>query len=291
MLSRIRGRLTFANVMSVVAVFIALGGTTYAVTKLPRNSVGPKQIKANAVGTSEAMDDALTGQDISEGTLGQVPSAQSASSAQTASNAETANTANSAQNADQLDNLNATDFLRSNGKAVDADALDGKDQSAFLGKTEMATDSDMLDSIDSTGFIQGRGLAQRNIEVMGPGQSSFGGDHTIGSFSNGLTLVYECPSTLTNQGTLSILNRSPDPVNMFSDNGSGNPTYQVIPGTPPFTPPSRFTQSTNGTGEFVTFQVNRGNSIVTIWVFSVHRSTDCLFQWQSLLSESLGTTQ
>ena len=45
MLQRLRQRLTFANVMSSAAVFIALGGTSYALT-LPRNSVGARQIRA-----------------------------------------------------------------------------------------------------------------------------------------------------------------------------------------------------------------------------------------------------
>ena len=39
---------TYANVMATVAVFIALGGTSYALT-LPRNSVGAAQIRARAV--------------------------------------------------------------------------------------------------------------------------------------------------------------------------------------------------------------------------------------------------
>jgi hypothetical protein len=126
-----------SNIYGLVAVFIALGGTTYAATQLPKNSVGAKQIKPKAVGTSEARDNAFTGQDVNEATLGQVPSAQSAVSAQsangaqTATSAESANTASSAHNADLLDNLNSTDFLRSNAKAADADKLDGTDSSAF----------------------------------------------------------------------------------------------------------------------------------------------------------------
>ena len=42
---RVRIHLSYANVMATVAVFIALGGTSYAVTQLPRNSVGSKQIR------------------------------------------------------------------------------------------------------------------------------------------------------------------------------------------------------------------------------------------------------
>jgi hypothetical protein len=38
-------RLTYANVTASLALFIALGGTSYAVTKLPRNSVGSAQVR------------------------------------------------------------------------------------------------------------------------------------------------------------------------------------------------------------------------------------------------------
>jgi hypothetical protein len=45
-------RLSYANVTATLALFLALGGTSYALT-LPRNSVGSKQIRSRAVGTSE----------------------------------------------------------------------------------------------------------------------------------------------------------------------------------------------------------------------------------------------
>lgn len=49
MLSKLRPHLSYANVMATVAVFIALGGGSYAAIKLPANSVGNKQLKKNAV--------------------------------------------------------------------------------------------------------------------------------------------------------------------------------------------------------------------------------------------------
>lgn len=49
MLARAQSHLTYANVMATVAVFVALGGASYAAIKLPSNSVGPKQIKKRAV--------------------------------------------------------------------------------------------------------------------------------------------------------------------------------------------------------------------------------------------------
>jgi hypothetical protein len=48
-LARAQSRLTYANVTATIAVFIALGGGSYAAIKLPSNSVGSKQIKKRAV--------------------------------------------------------------------------------------------------------------------------------------------------------------------------------------------------------------------------------------------------
>ena len=50
-MSKLVERLTFANVMSVVALFVAIGGVAYA-AGLARNSVKSKQIKAGAVKTA-----------------------------------------------------------------------------------------------------------------------------------------------------------------------------------------------------------------------------------------------
>jgi hypothetical protein len=45
MLERARERLTFSNVVACVALFAALGGTSYAAVKLPKNSVTTTQVK------------------------------------------------------------------------------------------------------------------------------------------------------------------------------------------------------------------------------------------------------
>ena len=88
-----RLRLTYANVMATVAVFIALGGTAYAF-HLGKNSVGSKQLKKNAVVTAKIKKEAvtaakvkkgtLTGTQINASTLGTVPTAQTAQTAQAA---------------------------------------------------------------------------------------------------------------------------------------------------------------------------------------------------------------
>ncbi len=59
-MARLRRKLTYANVMATIAVFIALGGASYAAIKLPKNSVGTKQLKKEAVTAAKIKDGAVT---------------------------------------------------------------------------------------------------------------------------------------------------------------------------------------------------------------------------------------
>ena len=70
MLTRLRSHLTYANVMATIAVFIALGGGAYAVTALPKDSVGTKQLRKSAVTSSKVKDNSLLVRDFR---AGQVP--------------------------------------------------------------------------------------------------------------------------------------------------------------------------------------------------------------------------
>lgn len=70
LLRRVRGRLTFANTTSLLALFVALGGTSYAATTLAANSVGSRQIRTNAVGSSEIRYSGVRMQDIAPGAVG-----------------------------------------------------------------------------------------------------------------------------------------------------------------------------------------------------------------------------
>ena len=68
MFNRIRGGLSFANIMSLVAVSIALGGTSYAAS-LANNSVGSAQIKTGAVKNSDLGASAVTSGKVRNGSL------------------------------------------------------------------------------------------------------------------------------------------------------------------------------------------------------------------------------
>jgi hypothetical protein len=104
---QIRKRLTYANVMSSIAVFLVLGGgAAYAAKKIGSNeikgnsittgkikkeavtrakikkaAIDPSKLADNAVTTSKIADDAVTGDKVKESTLGTVPSATNATTA------------------------------------------------------------------------------------------------------------------------------------------------------------------------------------------------------------------
>ena len=85
-----------ALVISLIALFIALGGTSYAaINALPKNSVGSKQLKKNAVTASKIKNGAVTASKINASGL-KVPKATNAVNATTAVNATHATTADTA---------------------------------------------------------------------------------------------------------------------------------------------------------------------------------------------------
>ena len=116
-----------ALVVSVIALFVALGGSVYAAKKrvkidgraiktksIPGNRLKPRSIAANrlkrGVLRGAAIPSPLTGADINELTLGQVPSAAHADFADTAQSAVDAQTA--------LNAVNAVDAKTVNGHSV-----------------------------------------------------------------------------------------------------------------------------------------------------------------------------
>ncbi|HEV7769351.1 MAG TPA: hypothetical protein VGO66_01700 [Solirubrobacterales bacterium] len=69
MISSLRKRLTYSNVIASMALFIALGGAAVA-AGLPKNSVGAKQLKKGAVTTKALARNAVTSGKIVAGAVG-----------------------------------------------------------------------------------------------------------------------------------------------------------------------------------------------------------------------------
>lgn len=122
-MKQLRKRLTYANVMSSIAVFLVLGGATaFAASHLGKNSVGTKQLKRNSVTTAKIKKNAITGAKIKAGTitgdkislatLGKVPSAANADLAQNANNATNAANAANAKNASTVGGQSQTKVFK-----------------------------------------------------------------------------------------------------------------------------------------------------------------------------------
>lgn len=73
MLDKLIQRLTYANVMSTLAVFIALGGSSYAAMTINGSSIRNRSIRA-----AKLRYDTLGGREVRESALGRVPFASDA---------------------------------------------------------------------------------------------------------------------------------------------------------------------------------------------------------------------
>jgi len=65
-MNRFRPRLTYANVVATIALFVALGGAGYAAIELPAGSVTSREIAPDAVRGSELAPAAVQPSDVSQ---------------------------------------------------------------------------------------------------------------------------------------------------------------------------------------------------------------------------------
>ena len=143
-LMRFRPRLTYANVVSTICLFIVLGGGAWAATALPRNSVGTRQLRKNAVTGAKVRNHSLTGADIKAATLGEVPLAASAESASTASHATSADTAGhatTAGSADHAADAGTAERATSAASASHATSADTAGHATTAGSADHAADA------------------------------------------------------------------------------------------------------------------------------------------------------
>ena len=187
-----------SNVVGYIALFFALGlGTAWA---LERDSVKSKHVQDESLKGKDVKDEkltgadvtGLTGEDLDEATLGQVPSAADAGTVDGINSTGFLRANGKAADANMLDGQDSSEFLGANGKAADADALDGQDSSEFLGATAKAADAQLLDGVESDDFARVSGLVNgTNGNPLSTGITSVRngeGDYTVtindGTFPN-----------------------------------------------------------------------------------------------------------
>jgi hypothetical protein len=119
----LRTRLTYANVVATLALFIALGGTSVAASNL----ISGSKIKKHSIPGNRLKKHALTATQVDVAKLGTVPSAATAAAA---AHATTADTATHAATTDNATHAATADTATHAG---DADTVGGKAASAFTG--------------------------------------------------------------------------------------------------------------------------------------------------------------
>jgi hypothetical protein len=145
MLERMKRMLTYANVMSTIAVFGVLGGGAYAAAQIgandikrnavrskhiKKNQVGRKHLKRKAVSTSKLANAAVTGPKLADGA---VTGPKLVENAVTGPKLDES-TLGIVPNADLIDGVDSSDLMRGAGRARAAsgtDALGGSPASVF----------------------------------------------------------------------------------------------------------------------------------------------------------------
>jgi hypothetical protein len=123
MLARARARLTYANVVATLALFVALGGTGYAASQITSRDVKNRSLKG-----ADVKKNTLTGTEVNESKLGLVPNARAAQNSLTAANATVADLAKSSTRATSADTAGTAALAN---VASDAQALAGQGAGFF----------------------------------------------------------------------------------------------------------------------------------------------------------------
>lgn len=239
-----RSKLSYANVMATIAIFIALGGSSYAAITITgknvkNNSLTGADIKNNSLRGNDIGAEAVNSDDVKNGALlavdfksGQLPQGPKGDKGETGAKGETG-TVDTSSFYDKAQS--DARYLATTGKAADADKLDGLDSTAFLGQSGALTARINDPAVDSTdngiavlsyGAVSGLSAATgdvSSVETLSPARAMIARDlamrytNTAGAGSINVVLMvdgvdtdYRCgiagpaESSCTNTGTLAV---------------------------------------------------------------------------------------
>jgi hypothetical protein len=134
---KLSAKLTYANVIATLALFVALGGVGYAASALPKNSVRTKQLANSSVTSPKVKDGTLSRADLAAGVL-----------------------------PNPVDLSNYYDKSASDARFYDKSASDAR----FLGSNDSALDSAALGSYPASAFP----VTVRDNDLVAAGNTSVG---------------------------------------------------------------------------------------------------------------------
>ena len=259
-----------SNVVGYVALFIALGGVTYA-AGLARDSVKAKQIKTGAVRSDEAKDESLTGTDLANGSVtgadlgdGSVTGADVEDDSLTGADVNEATLNLPATTPDTpeqlLEKLKTVDGA---GSGLSADSLDTLDSSNLYTKTE----SDGRYPLGTAGFA----MITANTNT------------TRAPFANFAELDFVCDAA--GVPSVALKNIAGTNLRVYTDTGDDTPDLNAPLNNGASTTPVIGTTG-NTTADHVTYLARGpvGTASFEVWVEDqgAPNATNCLFNYQAI---------
>jgi hypothetical protein len=156
---QIRKRLTYANVMSTIAVFLVVGGASaLAATQLAKNSVGSKQLKSNAVTSAKIKKEAVTAAKIKNGAV------------------TNTKIANEAVTTEKLGNSSVTVGKLAEGSVGTGKLADGAVNSGKLAQNERSEAFQVAETSGTVGPLPNLGSAPTTVATL---QLPAGGNYVV----------------------------------------------------------------------------------------------------------------
>jgi len=188
-----------ALVISVLALFVALGGSAYAATKIgtkdiKKNAITAAKIKKNAVTTAKIKNNGVTGAKIDEGSLGPVPSAVNAVNATNAANFNRLHTTGLVKvkfnNEDTIPIANGPGPFKFIGLCVDTDGGGGFASVVNLVSSQPGSFVYSPQGTDSSGGTKAPGGGAQIGDIVTSGDPSWGkgGEFTAASPDGSIVL-------------------------------------------------------------------------------------------------------
>src|SRR3954462_12718889 len=241
-----------SNIVGYIALFLfAMGGSAYALDgPLPgQNQVGSEDIINGEVKSGDLGVDSVASGKIADRQVKNADLGLGASSSNTIADG-------GIQGIDvKNDTLTGTQIDESTLNGGNADTLDGK---------------------DSTEFVQGGGRLLSNRSVALDNQTVFALD-VPGFFQ----IFLACDADGSGFNNIAYRSESSEGLEVFFDNGSGNPERRAIAGGDTTT----FSNSATPAGELNIVQVSApSGKVLTAWVTSASRGSDCIVNAQGTLT-------
>jgi Collagen triple helix repeat (20 copies) len=238
-MARIATHLSYANVMATAAVFIALGGSSYAAVTLTKDSVKSRHVKNGAIKRADLGGNAVTGDKVKDHSLsvqdfapGQMPGGAQGPAGPPGHDGQAGPQGPQGEpGARGPEGDTGPQGPQGEPGIVDTTQFFTKTESdaRFLGIDAQAADSNQLDGLDSTAFTRGGGNVVNTGGTVAEGDDTAQTIANVGPFRLSLHCrAWDSDGRALDNDAVAITDTSLNAMLVYVDNGSGTPTRDVF---------------------------------------------------------------